>query len=206
MTPVDRSASSGDDGGDDRDGHLVERTLREHEVFHGSFLRLRRDDVRLPDGHVATREFVVHPGAVAIVALLDDGRVVLERQHRYPVGRVLLEIPAGKIDPGEALLACARRELLEETGYVAREWAYACEIHNAAAYSTESIHLYFARGLELRERQLDQGEFIEVVHCTEAELDAWAARGDLRDVKTLIGLQWLQRWRAGSWSLDWQDP
>ena len=201
MTPADCHASA---DGDDADGHLVERTLREHEVFRGSFLRLRRDEVRLPDGHEATREFVVHPGAVAVMALLDDGRVVLERQHRYPVGRVLLEIPAGKIDPGEDLLACARRELLEETGYVAREWAYACEIHNAAAYSTESIHLYFARGLELRERQLDHGEFIEVVHCSEAEMDASAARGELRDVKTLVGLQWLQRWRAGAWTLAWQ--
>ena len=178
--------------------------MREELLVRGSFLQLRRDAVALPDGSETTREYIVHPGAVAVTALLDDGRIVLERQYRYPIAQVLLEIPAGKLEVGEDRLACAQRELLEETGYAAREWAYACAIHNAAAYSTEAIYIYFARGLELRSQCLDAGEFLEVVLCTEDEIDALARRGELTDAKTLIALQWLQRWRAGDWPLYWQ--
>jgi ADP-ribose pyrophosphatase len=185
------------------DDHLRERGLGGRVLAKGGFLEVRRDDVRLPDGAAATREYVVHPGAVMIVPLLDDGRLVLERQYRYPVARVLLEFPAGKIDPGESTLACAQRELLEETGYRAREWAYAGVLHNAAAYSTEGIELWFARGLREGERRLDAGEFIELCLMSEAELDRSAAAGELSDMKTLIGLLWLQKWRAGSWALDW---
>lgn len=185
------------------DDHLREHPAGGRVLHRGGFLELRRDDVRLPDGSTATREYVVHPGAVAVVPLLDDGRVVLERQYRYPVRRVLLEIPAGKIDPGETPFACARRELREETGYEATEWARAGTIHNAAAYSTEHIELWFARGLAQHERRLDAGEFIELVRPTEAEFDALAGRGEISDVKTLIGLMWLQKWRAGDWSLQW---
>ena len=140
----------------------------------GNFLEVRRDDVRLPDGSQATREYVVHPGAVAIVPLLDDGRLVLERQFRYPVGKVLLEFPAGKIDPGEDTLACARRELLEETGYHAREWARAGVVHNATAYSTEGIEIWFARGLSAGIQRLDVGEFLELCLLSEAELEQHA--------------------------------
>jgi ADP-ribose pyrophosphatase len=185
------------------DAHLREHGLGGQVLVKGNFLEVRRDDVRLPDDAVATREYVVHPGAVAIVPLLDDGRLVLERQFRYPVGKVLLEIPAGKIDPGESVLACAQRELLEETGYQAREWARAGVVHNAAAYSTEGIEIWFARGLSAGTQRLDVGEFIELCLMTEAELERRAATGELSDVKTLIGLMWLQKWRAGLWSLDW---
>jgi len=174
-------------------------------LSRSSFLELRRDDVRLPDGSLATREYVVHPGAVAIVPLLDDGRLVLERQFRYPVSKVLLEFPAGKIDPGEDTLACAQRELLEETGYHAREWARAGVVHNAAAYSTEGIEIWFARGLSAGTQRLDVGEFLELCLISEAELEQHAAAGALTDVKTLIGLLWLQKWRAGLWPLDWLD-
>lgn len=187
---------------------MTDRHLREHPVggqvlAKGNFLELRRDDVRLPDGAAATREYVVHPGAVAIVPLLDDGRLVLERQFRYPVGKVLLEIPAGKIDPGESTLACAQRELLEETGYFAREWACAGVVHNAAAYSTEGIEIWFARGLSAGVQRLDAGEFIELCLLTEGDFERLAAAGEISDVKTLIGLLWLQKWRAGLWALDW---
>lgn len=185
------------------DAHLREHGLGGRLLAKGNFLEVRRDDVRLPDGAAATREYVVHPGAVAIVPLLDDGRLVLERQFRYPVGKVLLEIPAGKIDPGESTLACAQRELLEETGYQAREWARAGVVHNAAAYSTEGIEIWFARGLSAGTQRLDAGEFIELCLMSEAELERCAAAGELSDVKTLIGLMWLQKWRAGLWSLDW---
>jgi len=186
------------------DSHLREHGLGGVVLSKGNFLEVRRDDVRLPDGSQATREYVVHPGAVAIVPLLDDGRLVLERQFRYPVGKVLLEIPAGKIDPGEDTLACARRELLEETGYHAREWARAGVVHNAAAYSTEGIEIWFARGLSAGIQRLDVGEFLELCLLSEAELEQCAASGELSDVKTLIGLLWLQKWRAGLWPLQWQ--
>jgi ADP-ribose pyrophosphatase len=189
------------------DPHLVERRVGGKTLLQGGFLEVRRDDVLLPDGKPATREFIQHPGAVAVIPLLDDGRVVLVRQFRYPVGKTIVEFPAGKLDDGEDILGCARRELQEETGYRAREWAFACEIHNAAAYSTESIWLFFARGLVAGPQQLDAGEFVEVVSLSEAELDVLAAGDGLPDVKTRIGLHWLQRWRAGAWSLQWQpDP
>jgi ADP-ribose pyrophosphatase len=189
--------------GEGDDAHLVEHRTGGAGVYSGSFLQLHRDDVRLPDGSAATREYIQHPGAVAVIPLLDDGRVVLVRQYRYPVSKVLLEFPAGKLEVGEATLACAQRELAEETGYTATEWAFAGEIHNAAAYSTESIWLWFARGLVPGAQNLDAGEFVEVVRLTEAELDALALRGQLPDVKTRIGLHWLQRWRAGAWPLQW---
>lgn len=187
---------SGDDG-------LVERRLSGEQVWRGHFLDVRRDVIVQHDGHTALREYIVHPGAVMVVPLLDDGRLVMERQFRYPLGRVLLEFPAGKLEPGEPVQRCAQRELLEETGYVAREWARACHIHNACAYADEAIEIWFARGLQSGTRQLDAGELIDVCVMSEAELDALAACGELTDVKTLIGLQWLQKWRAGLWTLDW---
>lgn len=184
--------------------HLVERFASGEQVFRGKLLDVRRDAITLPTGEPATREYIVHNGAVMVVPLLDDGRLVMERQFRYPLGRVLIEFPAGKIDPGESVFHCAQRELVEETGYRAAEWARAGLIHNACAYSTEGIELWFARGLSLGERQLDHGEHIDLLLITADELDALAARGEITDAKTLIGLQWLQRWRAGAWPLDWQ--
>jgi ADP-ribose pyrophosphatase len=186
------------------DSHLAEALIEGGQMAQGAFLDVRIDTVRLPGGGTATREYVVHTGAAVVVPLLNDGRLVLERQYRYPLARVMLEFPAGKIDPGEPGLHCAVRELAEETGYRAAEWAHAANLHNAAAYSTECIEIWFARGLSLGERRLDDGEFIEVCTMSEAELDALAARGELTDAKTLIALMWLQKWRSGAWSLDWQ--
>ena len=187
------------------DAHLIEHRLDGDWVFRGRFLQVRRDAVQLPDGAAASREFIVHPGAVMVVPLLDNGRLLLERQYRHPIGKVMLEFPAGKLDAGEAPLACARRELLEETGYQAREWASAGPMHNAIAYSTEGIHVYFARGLVAGERHLDAGEFLDLIEYTPADLDAAAARGELTDAKTLVGLLWLQRWQQGAWPLEWID-
>lgn len=186
------------------DEHLVERTLESSQVYRGHFLDVRRDRVALPDGASAHREYIRHPGAVMVVPLLDDGRLLLERQYRYPMGRVMLEFPAGKLDAGEDPLTCGRRELTEETGYSATEWAHAGVLHNAIAYSDEGIHIYFARGLTRGEQKLDAGEFLELVTHTAAELDQFAARGELTDAKTLIGLMWLQRWQQGAWPLHWQ--
>lgn len=185
------------------DSHLREHPLGSTVLHKGGFLELRRDDVRLPDGNTATREYIVHSGAVAVVPLLDDGRIALVRQYRYPLGRVLLELPAGKIDAGEATFDCARRELLEETGYSAREWAYAGVIHNAAAYSSEAIEVWFARGLTAGAQQLDAAEFVELCLLREDEYEAAVARGEITDVKTIFGLLWLQKWRSGAWPLDW---
>jgi ADP-ribose pyrophosphatase len=191
------------------DAHLIETTLDQEQVFRGHFLDVRRAHIGLPGGGRATREYVVHPGAVMVIPLLDDGRLVMERQYRYPLQQVFLEFPAGKIDPGEPTIACAMRELAEETGYRATEWACAARLHNAIAYSTEFIEIWFARGLSLGERQLDHGEFLDVCLVAEGELDRLASRGELTDAKTLIGLQWLQKWRSGHWALDWRpaaDP
>ncbi|HEY6135697.1 MAG TPA: NUDIX hydrolase [Rubrivivax sp.] len=186
------------------DAHLIEHLVSSETRLEGGYLTVRRDTVTLPDGTQATREFVAHPGAVAVVPILDDGRVVMVRQYRHPVGKVLVEFPAGKIDPGEAPFTCAVRELAEETGYRAREWARAGVFHNAAAYSTEGIEIWFARGLTPGVQALDIGEFVEVCALSEAELDGLALAGDLPDMKTMIGLQWLQRQRAGKWPLAWR--
>lgn len=191
-------------GGEPVEPHLVETLVEPGALARGSFLDVRRDTVALPNGATTTREYIVHPGAVAIVPLLDDGRLVLVRQYRYPLQCVLLEFPAGKIDPGEAPVVTAVRELAEETGWRAGEVARAGVLHNAAAYSTEGIELWFARGLVAGAQALDAGEFIEVRTCTGDELDALAARGELTDAKTLIGLMWLRQWRAGRWPLQWQ--
>lgn len=185
------------------DAHLREETLRSEQVYRGAFLDVRCDQIRLPDGGSAQREYIVHPGAVMVVPLLDDGRLVVERQWRYPLARVMLEFPAGKLEPGEPPLQCAARELTEETGYRAAEWARAGILHNAIAYSNEGIEVWFARGLTLGERQLDLGEFLDVANASAEELDDLARRGELTDAKTLIGLLWLQNWRAGRWSLVW---
>lgn len=187
------------------DKHLREEQVSSQQVYRGHFLDVRRDEVRLPDGSLAAREYIVHPGAVMIVPLLDDGRLVIERQYRYPMGRVMLEFPAGKLDAGEPPLQCAIRELAEETGYRAREWARAGILHNAIAYSDEGIEVWFARGLELGARALDAGEFLDVDTITVPALEEMAARGELTDAKTLIGLLWLQNWQSGRWQMTWQS-
>ena len=189
---------------DAADAHLLERFVCGERVYHGSFLELQRDILRLPDGSTASREYLLHNGAAAVVPLLDDGRLVMVRQHRYALDRVMLEFPAGKIDAGEDPRVCALRELREESGYTAREIAHAGVLHNAAAYSSERIEIFFARGLAAGTQALDEGELIDVVTMTPEQLDAGVARGEITDAKTLIGLLWLQRWRAGAWPLQWQ--
>ena len=186
------------------DEHLVERRVRSESVYEGHFLKVRRDEIRLPNGKTAWREHVVHPGAVMIVPITDDGLLIVERQYRYPLDRVLLEFPAGKLDPDETTLHCAQRELREETGFRAREWAYAGRMHNAPAYSNEFIEVWLARGLVAGPQELDDGEFVEVQTMAEAALFALAVTGELTDAKTMVGLLKLQQWRSGAWSPAWQ--
>ncbi len=185
--------------------HLVEKTLSREELLRGHFLHAVREQVELPDGSTATREFILHPGAVMVIPLLDDGQVVLERQYRHPLGRVLIEFPAGKLDGAEDPLVCGRRELQEETGYTAREWAHAGVLHPVISYSNEFIDIWFARGLTLGERRLDQGEFLDVFTATPQQLQSWCAGGQVTDAKTLIGALWLQNVLAGTWKLDWRS-
>jgi ADP-ribose pyrophosphatase len=189
--------------------HLLEQKLSSTELFKGRLLHAFSDQVRLPNGAQTTREYVVHPGAVMVVPLLEDPagnlQVVLERQFRYPVGRVMIEFPAGKLDPGEGCFACAQRELLEETGYTASQWAHAGVLHPLIAYSTEFIDIWFARGLRAGHRQLDDGEFLDVMTASPAQLLDWCHQGLVTDGKTLTAALWLQNVISGAWSLDWKD-
>jgi len=181
------------------DSHLRETRIDGHVAYDGHFLKVSNDRVRLPDGRETGREFIRHPGAVAILCLFDDGRVLLERQYRYPNDRVFIEFPAGKIDAGEDPLLAAKRELEEETGYTATDWHFICTIHNAIAYSDEHLDLFLARGLSAGEAKLDEGEFLELFTSTVPEMLAMVKSGEITDVKTVIGTFWLEKIAAGTW-------
>ena len=178
---------------------LTEITVESCRAYDGHFLKINRDRVRLPDGKESQREYVVHPGAVAIIAILPDGRVVMERQFRYPHHRTFIEFPAGKIDPGEEPLATARRELKEETGYEAAEWQHLTTIHPLIAYSDEKIEMFVARKLTRSEARLDPGEFLEVFEANPIDALRWVKEGQITDVKTIIGLFWLEKLQRGEW-------
>jgi ADP-ribose pyrophosphatase len=176
-----------------RPSDLTERFVSGEQVFDGTLLKVRRDRVRLPDGSEGTREYIRHPGAVAIVPLFEDGRLLLERQFRYPHGREFIEVPAGKVDPGEPHLETAKRELLEETGYAAKEWQRIGVIHTAIAYTDEAIEIFLAQKLEKRERKLDQGEFIDTVIIGFDEAIAMIRDGRITDAKTVTALLWVKQ-------------
>jgi len=185
------------------DQHLIETKLASSEILKGRFLHAFRDTVELPNGTETSREYVVHPGAVMIIPLLDNGDLVLERQYRYPIGSVMIEFPAGKLDPGEDRLSCAKRELLEETGYSAEHWAKAGICHPVISYSTELIEIWFAKGLTPGQTCLDEGEFVEVIQTPSSDFFEWCRNGTITDAKTLSGALWLQNWLSGSWELSW---
>jgi ADP-ribose pyrophosphatase len=173
------------------DKDLTEHRLSGEQVYDGLLLKVHRDRVRLPDGSESGREYIRHPGAVAVVPLFDDGRILLERQFRYPHGREFIEIPAGKLEPGEPHLETAKRELLEETGYSAGEWTRLAVIHTAIAYTDEAIELYIARKLTLSERKLDAGEFLEVFTVPFGEAVQMIRDGRITDAKTVAALLWV---------------
>jgi ADP-ribose pyrophosphatase len=175
------------------------KDLKEHRVsgelvFDGSLLKVHRDIVRLPDGSQGVREYIRHPGAVAIVPLFDDGRVLLERQFRYPHGREFIEIPAGKLEPGEPHLETAKRELLEETGYAAAEWKRLTVIHTAIAYTDEAIEIFLAKKLTLSTRKLDVGEFLETFIVPFDEAIRMIRDGQITDAKSVAGLLWVDKY------------
>ncbi len=174
--------------------HLIESEISSENVFKGVLLDVRKDMVRLPNGKQTVREYIVHPGAVVVLAFLDNGNLLFERQFRYPLRRVFLELPAGKIDPGEAILDTARRELLEETGHVASDWEYVGVMHPCIGYSDERIEIFAARELHrAAEKQLDHNEFLEVLELTPADARAAVWDGRITDAKTITALFWLDK-------------
>lgn len=164
---------------------LHEERVHSQQVFDGVLLKVWRDLARLPDGKRSVREYVRHPGAVVVVAIDGNGALVFERQFRYPLQRAFLELPAGKIDPGEDILACAQRELREETGHVAAVWRHVGVMHPCIGYSDERIEVFFARELTRVERALDDGEFLEVLTLTPAEVERNIRAGVITDAKTI---------------------
>jgi ADP-ribose pyrophosphatase len=172
---------------------LTETPVSSEQVFDGALLKVYRDAVTLPDGSRGTREYIKHPGAVAVVPLFDDGRVLLERQFRYPHHREFIEVPAGKMEPGEPHLETAKLELLEESGYVAAEWTRVGVIHTAIAFTDEAIEIFLARRLEKRERRLDAGEFLETFAVPFAEALAMIRDGRITDAKTVAALLLLDK-------------
>ena len=191
------------------DAGLRELRQSSDKILSGRFLQVFIDQVTLPDGKNTVREYIVHPGAVMVIPLLTDGQghtgVLLERQFRYPIGQVMIELPAGKRDGQEDLLLCAQRELREETGYTASQWAHAGVLHPCISYSTEYIDIWFAQGLQAGQAQLDTGEFLEVFSANTDEFFAWCRDGRITDAKTLTGALWLHNYLSGAWPLQWQD-
>ncbi|OGS90729.1 MAG: NUDIX hydrolase [Gallionellales bacterium GWA2_60_18] len=179
---------------------LKETRLDTAVMYQGSFMQVHKDSVRLPDGAVSSREYIVHPGAVAVLALLDNGNLVMERQFRYAPQREFIELPAGKIDHGEDILLTAQRELLEETGYAASDWLHLATTWPCIGYSDERIEYFLARGLSHRGRNLDDGEFLEVLELSPAQATDWVRLGKINDSKTIVGLFWLEKHLNG-WSV-----
>ncbi|MEO8342276.1 MAG: NUDIX hydrolase [Gallionella sp.] len=179
---------------------LKETCLESALVYEGDFLHVKKDSVRLPDGAISSREYITHPGAVAVLAILDNGNLVMERQFRYPLKREFIELPAGKIDNGEDILLTAQRELLEETGYVASEWHHLTTAWPCIGYADERMEYFLARGLTHHERKLDDGEFLEVFELSVPEAIDWIRQGKINESKTIVGLFWLEKylngWRA----------
>lgn len=184
------------------DEHLIEQKISSQEVYAGRLLKVRSDVVRLPDGQQSIREHITHPGAVVMLAVLENGKLLFERQFRYPVGQVFLELPAGKIDQGEPALDTARRELREETGYRAKTWRHLGVMHPCIGYSNERIEIFLAHGLSFVGSLLDQGEFLEVVELSLSDAILAVRDGEITDAKTITALFWAEKVLSGAWSTE----
>lgn len=178
---------------------FTEKKVTSRAAYRGRMLKVNEDEVTLPDGGRALREYVVHPGAAIILPLFDDGTVLMERQFRYPIGQHMLELPAGKLEPDEAPIETAKRELLEETGYVAAEWRELGHLHPCIGYSDERIDFFLARKLEFKGAQPDEGEFLETLRVPLAESLDWIRRGRITDAKTILGLFWAEKLLKEDW-------
>ena len=184
----------------DAHSHLTEMLVEGGRVYRGDLLDVRRDRVRLPNGMEGTREYVRHQGAAVIIPILDSGKVILERQFRYPLNQVLLEFPAGKIDPGEPVELTAKRELLEETGFIASDWRSVGILHPCVGYSDERIEIFLARGLIRQSGQnLDHGEFLDLLEMSLEEAVAAVRFGDITDGKTIAALFWAEKIICSGW-------
>ncbi len=181
--------------------HLTETQVEGNQVFHGKLLDVRCDRVALPDGKESTREYIVHQGAAVVIALLDNGELLFERQFRYPLGKALLELPAGKIDPGEDVLVTAQRELLEETGYTAEKWRHVGLVHPCVGYSNERIEIFLAERLQKHEagQSLDHEEFLDVLTMSLDEAMEGVRNGDITDAKTVACLFWAEKILRAGW-------
>jgi len=170
------------------DNHLRETLLDSKSVFTGKMINLRVDNVQLPDGKKAAREVVEHPGAVAVVPILPDGRIILVKQYRHPVGEVTWEVPAGKLDKKEDPEGCAYRELEEETGYKAKKMRKLTAFFTTPGFTNEVIHLYAAQDLEETSQKTDDDEFIDVMEISRADAMWMIRSGEIKDAKTIIGI------------------
>lgn len=179
---------------------FTETTLASKTVFEGVLLHVLSDTVRLPDGHEAVREYIRHPGACMIIAFVDERTILLERQYRYPLRRHFIELPAGKMEPGEEPLETAQRELIEECGYAAAHWRHLATLHPCIGYADERIELYLARGLTHVGRELDDEEFLEVFAVGIDEALAWVREGRITEAKAVTGLLWADRIARGEWT------
>lgn len=181
------------------DQHLIEICISSELVLDGGMMRVKRDQVRLPSGNQSQREFILHPGAVLIVPVLENGNLLLERQFRYPLNRVFVELPAGKIDPGEDVLLTGQRELLEETGYIAQEWIYLGLQHPCIGYSDEVIYMFLARGLEAGEADCDEDEALDIFEASLDDCMQMVATQQITDSKTILALMYFEKYLQGIW-------
>ena len=178
---------------------LIETCISSEVILDGGWIKVKRDKVKLPSGNIGQREFIIHPGAVIIVPIFDDGNILFERQFRYPLNQIFIELPAGKIDPGEDLMLTAQRELLEETGYQAAEWVYLGLQHPCIGYATEVIHILLARGLNAGKPSRDEDEALQLFAMSIDESLAKIQSGEITDGKTIVSLMWAEKFLNGTW-------
>lgn len=167
---------------------LTEHCISSEVIASGGMLTVKRDEVRLPNGNTSRREYVMHPGAVVVVPILANGNVILEKQFRYALGQVFIELPAGKIDAGEDILVTGQRELLEETGYSATDWVKLGHQHPCIGYSNEVIYIYLARDLVAGAHKRDEDETLEIFEASFADCLGMVQNGEITDGKTIVAI------------------
>ncbi len=183
---------------------MTSRELREIKLssetkFRGKLLHVVRDEVQLPNGKTSIREGIKHPGAVVIIPFLNATTLIMERQYRYYPNEVFYELPAGKTDPGEDFLTTGKRELLEETGYVAKKWTFISHLYPAIGYADEKMAVYAAHDLTMEKIDRDDDEFLEIIEMPLDEAMDMLRRGEITDAKTMVGLFWAEKLAKGDW-------